>query len=95
MKPAPHHLCDRCGRFIQAGGPHYAMALRLTSGFDGYLNDPTTDESLGETLKNLEDTDVEQLEAQVELKLEFLLCPGCRNHIANDPLQKAFTTPDV
>ena len=93
MSEAPQpsgRACDRCGRKLEPGAPFYNAHLRLTSGFDGHLPDLDAAEARAAMLRLVDSAaehSAEDLEAEVDLELSFVICPRCRNRIARDPLQ--------
>lgn len=64
------------------------MTLRLTSGFDGVLLEPEPGVTLLDAMGECLDATAEDLEEQVDLLRSYVLCPGCRDLIASDPLQQ-------
>ncbi len=83
---APEIVCDRCGKCMAAGSPHYTMKLQLRAGFDGWIQMPEAGETATDFIAACENLDSTELEAQVNQELAFTLCPPCRNHVALDPL---------
>ena len=89
--PAPSRSCERCDRDLAPGAPHYRMHLRLTSGFDGHLPDLDLEGARAQMLHLVDacaERSTEDLEAEVDLEMRFVICPRCRDRIASDPLQE-------
>jgi DNA-directed RNA polymerase subunit RPC12/RpoP len=83
MKPKSKNRCARCGKRLKKGGSSYRLKAELISYFDGYISDKG--ESLGAALAKIESEvaglDEEELEKQVYRKLEYIVCPSCRDEI--------------
>ncbi len=87
-KPPPPIPCDRCSIPLTPGAPRYVMTLRMTSDFDGYLPEPPPGETAHTLLAQLQAADAEDLEAEVDLKRVYTVCPSCRVVILSNPLQR-------
>ena len=88
--PEPRKLrCGFCGKRFKKGGTRYRLRLELFSDFDGYLEDFSIkpDDFLKKKIENiLEQTEgktEKELEEEIYLKKDLLLCVNCRNQFHN------------
>jgi hypothetical protein len=76
--------CDLCGKRFKKGGTRYRINLEVVSDFDGYIEDfsKKPDDYLQEKVeKILEQTQgmtEQELEEEVYLKRNWLVCVSCR-----------------
>ena len=87
-KIPPAVPCDRCGRSLPPGSDRYVMTLRFTADFDGYIPDPADGETLEAAVALCFEGSEDELEAQVDERLAFTVCPRCRKTLRTNPLQK-------
>jgi hypothetical protein len=76
--------CEVCGKRFKKGGTRYRINLEVISDFDGYIEDfskkpegylkPKLDKIMKETKEMTE----EQLEEDVYLQRQWLMCVNCR-----------------
>jgi hypothetical protein len=85
MKDTTHHKsrCLRCGRRLKRGGHKYRLSMEVYADFDGTILDE--DESLEQMRRQLEEyaegKTAKELEEEVFLKIEGLLCVECRDEV--------------
>lgn len=83
-------LCAKCGRLLPNGALAYEVRIQVAADFDGVL--PTDEEPkdldarLAALLRDMEQTDPEQLMRDVCHVERHLLCPGCRDRYLANPL---------
>ena len=77
--------CARCGKRIKKGGVSYQVKTELKSHFDGHISG-NQGESMSEILSRLDSEfdgmTEDQIEKQIYQKIEYLVCPVCRDEIA-------------
>ena len=76
--------CARCGKRIKKGGVSYQFKAELISSFDGHITS-SQHESMSEILarldSELDELSEEQIEKQIYHKIEYIVCPVCRDEI--------------
>ena len=82
------HQCAICGRRFKKGGAKYRLNLEVISDFDGYLSVPINkqqdfQEQLKKILEQLQQKSPTELEEEVYVKMERMICPNCRETILN------------
>jgi hypothetical protein len=88
--------CDSCGKRFKKGGTRYRIKVEVLSDFDGYLEDwsKKPDDFLQKKIQkideNTRDMTEKEIEEQVYLKREFLVCVECRERFCRN--LKDFTT---
>jgi hypothetical protein len=76
--------CDICGKRFKKGGTRYRINFEVISDFDGYIQDFSKKpedhlkKKIEEILDQTEDMSEEELEEEVYLKRNWLVCVGCR-----------------
>ncbi len=76
-------ICFRCGGQVAEGGSYYIIDLKITSGFDGVIDEEADPEKLRKILDKLEKTDRLTAEEDVYKHMKVSLCPGCKNELIN------------
>jgi hypothetical protein len=77
--------CDFCGKRFKKGGTRYRLRLELFADFDGYLEDFSKKpenflkERIEKMLKQTEDKTEKELEEDIYLRRDALLCISCRD----------------
>jgi len=77
--------CDFCGKRFKKGGTRYRLRLELFSDFDGYLEDFSKKpdsflkERIEKILEQTKDKTQKELEEEIYLKMDLLLCISCRD----------------
>ncbi len=76
--------CDICGRRFKKGGTRYRIHLEIVSDFNGYIQDFSKkpedflEKKIEKILKQTEDMTEEELQEEVYLKRNLLVCINCR-----------------
>lgn len=76
--------CDFCGKRFRKGKTRYRIKIEVFSDFDGYLEDLSKksedfmEKKIKKIIENTKDLSEKELEEQIYLKREFLVCVGCR-----------------
>jgi hypothetical protein len=76
--------CDICGKRFKKGGTRYRINFEVVSDFDGYIQDFSQKpedhlkKKIEEILEQTEDMTEEELEEEVYLKRNWLVCVDCR-----------------
>lgn len=76
--------CDFCGKRFKKGGTRYRLRLEIFSDFDGYLEDFSKKpddflkKKIGDMLKQTKDKTEKELEEEIYLRKDLLLCVNCR-----------------
>ena len=76
--------CDVCGKRFRKGGTRYRINLEIISDFDGYIEDVSKkpEDYLEKKIKKILDVTEEmtenELEEEVYLKRNWLVCVNCR-----------------
>ena len=80
----------KCGKRLPEGSLKYVVNIRVYADFDGVLNLPGGDieEEVHRLMGEIERMDPGELEKDVYQEMAFLLCKGCRDTFAEDPLSR-------
>ncbi len=76
--------CHLCGKRFKKGGTRYRINLEIISDFDGHIEDLSKkpedylEKKIGSILEETKDLTEEELEEEVYLKRNWLVCAGCR-----------------
>jgi hypothetical protein len=76
--------CDFCGKRFKKGGTRYRIKIEVLSDFDGYLEDISEkpldymEKKIKKIIEETKDMTEKEIEEEVYLKREFLVCVGCR-----------------
>ena len=76
--------CDFCGKRFKKGGTRYRIKIEISSDFDGYLEDISKkpldymEKKIKKIIEEAKDMTEKEIEEEVYLKREFLVCVGCR-----------------
>jgi len=76
--------CDFCGRRFKKGGTRYRINLQIISDFDGYIEDFSKkpedylEKKIDKILDETKDLTEKELEEEVYLKRNWLVCTNCR-----------------
>jgi hypothetical protein len=76
--------CDICGKRFKKGGVRYRINFEVVSDFDGHIQDLSqkpedhVKKKIEEILEQTEDMTEEELEEEVYLKRNWLVCVDCR-----------------
>ena len=76
--------CDVCGKRFKKGGIRYRINLEIVSDFDGYIEDFSKkpedylEKKIGKILDETRDMTEKELEEEVYLKRNWLVCINCR-----------------
>jgi len=79
--------CDICGRRFKKGGTKYRINLEIVSDFDGYIEDFSKkpedylEKKIGKILDETKDMTEKELEEEVYLKRNWLVCVNCREKL--------------
>lgn len=82
--------CDFCGKRFKKGGTRYRIKVEVISDFDGYLEDwsKKPEDFLQKKIQKIhedtKDMTEKEIEEQVYLKREFLICVGCRERFCEN-----------
>ncbi len=78
--------CSRCGKGFQPGGLFYVVHIKVFSGFDGILSEPTgeVDQQLKNLLEEVEQADPEELEKDVYEEITLIMCKSCRDRLVDE-----------
>jgi Zn-finger protein len=82
--PKTKQRCDICGKRFKKGGTRYRINFEIISDFDGYIQDFSKKsedhlkKKIEEILDQTEDMTEEELEEEVYLKRNWLVCVVCR-----------------
>jgi hypothetical protein len=77
--------CDFCGKRFKKGGTRYRLRLELFADFDGCLEDFSKKpenflkERIEKILKQTKDKTEKELEEEIYLRKDALLCISCRD----------------
>lgn len=85
-KTMGNRSCFRCGKELPPGSLTYWMNIRVFAGFDGLLLEPEEgiDHQLKQILKQIEQSDPQELEKEVYEEFTLLLCKSCRDRFVNE-----------
>ena len=76
--------CDICGRRFKKSGTRYRINLEIVSDFDGYIEDFSKkpkdhlEKKIGKILDETKDMTEKELEEEIYLKRNWLVCTNCR-----------------
>jgi len=76
--------CNFCGKRFRKGKTRYRIKIEIISDFDGYLEDLSKkpkdfmEKKIKKIIENTKDLSEKELEEQIYLKREFLVCVRCR-----------------
>jgi len=76
--------CDICGRRFKKGGTRFRINLEIISDFDGYIEDVSKkpedhlEKKIGKILDETKDMTEKELEEEIYLKRNWLVCTNCR-----------------
>jgi hypothetical protein len=85
--PKTKPRCDICGKRFKKGGTRYRINLEVISDFDGYIQDFSKKpedhlkKKIEEILDQTKDMTEEELEEEVYLKRNWLVCVNCREKL--------------
>ena len=76
--------CDICGRRFKKGGTRFRINLEIISDFDGHIEDVSKkpedhlEKKIGKILDETKDMTEKELEEEIYLKRNWLVCINCR-----------------
>jgi hypothetical protein len=76
--------CDRCGKRFKKGQTRYRINIEVISDFDGYIEDFSKkpqdflEKKIQMIIKETEELTEKELEEEVYLKRQGLICVNCR-----------------
>jgi hypothetical protein len=79
--------CDICGKRFRKGGTRYRINLEVISDFDGYIQDFSEkpedylEKKIEKILEQTKDKTEKELEEEVYLKRNWLVCINCREKL--------------
>lgn len=78
--------CFRCGKGLPAGSLTYVAQIRIFAGFDGILLEPEggVDRQLKQLLKQVEQSNPDDLEKEVYQEFHLILCKSCRDRLVDE-----------
>ncbi len=78
--------CFRCGKELPPGSLTYVTQIRVFAGFDGILLEPEggVDRQLRQLLKQVEQSNPEDLEKEVYQEFNLILCKSCRDRLVDE-----------
>lgn len=78
--------CFRCGKGLRPGNLTYVTQVRIFAGFDGILLEPEggVDQQLKRLLKQIEQSNPEDLEKEVYQEFNLILCKSCRDRLVGE-----------
>jgi len=78
--------CFRCGKELQPGSLFYVVHIKVFSGFDGILMEPTgdIDQQLNQLLEQTQQLDPKELEKDVYEEITLIVCKSCRDRFVDD-----------
>jgi hypothetical protein len=78
--------CFRCGKELQPGSLFYVVHIKVFSGFDGILMEPTgdIDQPLNQLLEQTQQLDPKELEKDVYEEITLIVCKSCRDRFVDD-----------
>ncbi len=78
--------CFRCGKELPPGSLTYIAQIRIFAGFDGVLLEPEegVEQQLKRLLKQVEQSDPEELEKEVYQEFHLILCKSCRDRLVGE-----------
>jgi len=72
-------ICFKCGKSIEEGGLFYVVELKITSGFDGVINESADPETMRALLDKLDIESAMSAEEDVFKELKINLCKDCKD----------------
>jgi hypothetical protein len=90
--------CFRCAKELHPGSLTFMVQIRVFAGFDGILQEPEggVDQQLNQLLKQVEQSNPEDLEKEVYQEFNFVLCKSCRDRLVDElehPWEGLFRIP--
>ena len=85
--PKTKQRCDICGKRFKKGGTRYRINFEVISDFDGYIQDFSQKpedhlrKEIEKILEETKDMTEEELEEEVYLKRNWLVCVDCRTRL--------------
>ena len=78
--------CFRCGKELQSGSLFYVVHIKVFSGFDGILTEPTEDidQQLKQILEQAHNIDPKELEKDVYEEITLIMCKSCRDRFVSE-----------
>jgi hypothetical protein len=78
--------CFRCGKELQPGNLFYVVQIKVVSGFDGILSEPTEgiDRQLKGLLEEVRQSDPKELEREVYEEITLIVCKSCRDRFVDE-----------
>ena len=78
--------CFRCGRELQPGSLFYVVHIKVLSGFDGILMEPTgdIDRQLNQLIEQAQHLEPSELEKEVYEEITLIVCKSCRDRFVDD-----------
>jgi len=78
--------CFRCGKDLPPGSLTYVTQIRIFAGFNGILLEPEegVDRQLRQLLKQVEQSNPEDLEKEVCQEFNLILCKSCRDRLVDE-----------
>jgi hypothetical protein len=78
--------CFRCGKELQPGSLFYIVHVKVFSGFDGILTEPTEDidQQLKQLLDEAQHLDPKELEKDVYEEITMIVCKSCRDRLVDE-----------
>ncbi len=98
MKETEARTCMRCGCSLPRGDLSYVIQIKVFAGFDEWLLEPGegVDQQLEELMKQVEQSDPENLEKEVYEEITMILCKSCRDRFVHEiqhPWEGPFPIP--
>jgi len=81
--------CGICGKRFRKGGTRYRINLEIISDFDGYIEDVSNkpedylEKKIKKILDQTKDMSEKELEEEVYLKRNWLVCVNCRERFVS------------
>ena len=83
-----YRKCDGCNRDLSMGSPKFNVRIEVTSDFDGFLPEDTSEGDMSDRFRELfeqiEALTSDELEAEVQVEYEMCLCPECRHRFVEE-----------
>ncbi len=78
--------CFRCRKELQTGGLFYVVHIKIFSGFNGILAEPSEglDQPLKELLEEVQKLDPRELEKEVYEEITWVVCKSCRDRFVDE-----------
>ncbi|MEK6590773.1 MAG: hypothetical protein AABZ11_08875 [Nitrospinota bacterium] len=80
-----YDFCDRCGIKIPEGGLKYIVTISIIADNDNIVSEDITDDELDVLISEIEQSDPDMLERDVNQKLAFILCKKCKEKFTRHP----------